>query len=88
MAFEDWDELPKLAINVNDDHLFVIVTARKGTVSYLPSFESLPEQLTRFFNSNSMMIIFPDQYGDVSGMTFTKLQLSEEHSPYQFLDNG
>ncbi len=84
VAFEDWDELPKLAINVNDDHLFVIVTARKGTVSYLPSFESLPEQLTRFFNSNSMMIIFPDQYGDVSGMTFTKLQLSEEHSPYQF----
>ncbi len=84
LAFEDWDELPKLAINVNDDHLFVIVTARKGTVSYLPSFESLPEQLTRFFNSNSMMIIFPDQYGDVSGMTFTKLQLSEEHSPYQF----
>ena len=84
VAFEDWDELPKLAINVNDDHLFVVVTARKGTISYLPSFDSLPEQLTRFFNSNSLMIIFPDQYGDVSGMTFTKLQLSEEHSPYQF----
>ena len=84
VAFEDWDELPKLAINVNDDHLFVVITARKGTVSYIPSFESLPEQLTRFFNSNSLMIIFPDQYGDASGMTFTKLQLSEEHSPYQF----
>ena len=84
VAFEDWDELPKLAINVNDDHLFVVVTARKGTISYLPSFDSLPELLTRFFNSNSLMIIFPDQYGDTSGMTFTKLQLSEEHSPYQF----
>jgi Kef-type K+ transport systems, membrane components len=84
VAFEDWDELPKLAINVNDDHLFVVITARKGTISYIPSFDSLPEQLTRFFNSNSLMIIFPDQYGDTSGMTFTKLQLSEEHSPYQF----
>lgn len=84
MAFEDWDELPKLAINVNDDHLFVVVTARKGTISYIPSFEDLPEQLTRFFNSNSLMIIFPDQYGDISGMTFTKLQLSDEHNAYQF----
>ena len=84
VAFEDWDELPKLAINVNDDHLFVVITARKGTISYIPSFDSLPEQLTRFFNSNSLIIIFPDQYGDTSGMTFTKLQLSEEHSPYQF----
>jgi hypothetical protein len=34
VAFEDWDELPKLAINVNEDHLFVVVTARKGTISY------------------------------------------------------
>jgi len=84
VAFEDWDELPRLAINVNDDHLFVVVTARKGTISYIPSFDSLPEQLSRFFNSNSLMIIYPDQYGDSSGMTFTKLQLSEEHSPYQF----
>nr|WP_155951780.1 cation:proton antiporter [Segatella paludivivens] len=58
VAFEDWDELPKLAINVNDDHLFVVITARKGTISYIPSFDSLPEQLTRFFNSNSLMIIF------------------------------
>jgi Kef-type K+ transport system membrane component KefB len=84
MAFENWDELPKLAISVNEDHMFVVIAARKGTISYLPSFDSLPEQISRFFNSNSIMIIYPDQYGDVSGMTFTKLQLSEEHNPYQF----
>ena len=31
---DHWNELPKLANDVADDHLFVIVTARKGTVSY------------------------------------------------------
>ena len=31
---EHWNELPHLANEVKDDHLFVIITARKGTISY------------------------------------------------------
>jgi Kef-type K+ transport system membrane component KefB len=86
MAFEEWKDLPRLAVNVNEDHLFVVVTARKGTVSYSPSFESLPEQLSRFYNSNSLMIVFPDQYGapqDV--LTFSALQQPKEQTAFSYL---
>lgn len=84
VVFEDWDELPKLAANVNEDHLFVVITARKGTISYLPSFDSLPEQLTRFFEDNSLMVIFPDQYGAPQEiMTFSSLQQPQEDNAFR-----
>lgn len=49
---------------INYDHLLVIVSARKGTISYQPSFENLPEQIMKYFSNNSLMLIYPDQYGD------------------------
>lgn len=82
-VFEVWEELPKLAADVNEDHLFVVVTARKGTVSYLPAFDDLPEQLARFFDDNSLMVIFPDQYGAPQDfMTFSALQQPQEDNAF------
>lgn len=61
---EDWDDLLLLTGQVNYDHLLVIVSARKGTISYQPSFENLPDQILKYFSNNSLMLIYPDQYGD------------------------
>lgn len=69
---DHWKQLMTLGGNVNDDHLFVVITARPGTVSYKTAFEKLPEELTEAFKACSLMIIYPDQNGagqDV--MTFT-----------------
>jgi Kef-type K+ transport system membrane component KefB len=86
VAFENWEDLPKLAINVNEDHLFVVITARKGTISYQPSFDGLPEQLNRFFRSNSLMVIFPDQYGAPQNiMTFSVMQQPLEQNAYKYI---
>jgi len=75
-----------LAINVNEDHLFVVITARKGTISYQPSFDGLPEQLNRFFRSNSLMVIFPDQYGAPQNiMTFSVMQQPLEQNAYKYI---
>jgi len=60
----DWDDLLLLTNQVNFDHLLVIVTARKGSISYDPSFERLPSQLSKYFSNNSLLVIYPDQYGD------------------------
>ena len=38
-----WNELPQLAAGIADDHLFVVVTARKGTISYKTALERLPD---------------------------------------------
>ena len=82
-----WNELPQLAANIADDHLFVVVTARKGTISYKNALERLPEELEHYFSGKNLMIIFPDQYGSQKEdtMTFTVAQHQEESSVYDWL---
>ena len=79
-----WNELPKLAETINDDHMFVVITARKGTISYKNALERLPNELMQHFSGKNLMIIFPDQYGDAKddSMTFTSAQHQEESSIY------
>ena len=81
-----WIELPALAASIREDHMFVVVTARKGTVSYKLALEQLPEELTRHFSGKSLMIIYPDQYGEqADAMTFAARQHQEEQSAYNLL---
>ena len=79
-----WNELPQLAAGIADDHLFVVVTARKGTISYKTALERLPDELQKHFSGKNLMIIFPDQHGDTKDerMSFTEAQHHEEKSIY------
>lgn len=63
-ALDDWDDLLMLTSKVDYDHLFVVISARSGYISYQPSFERLPMQLSKYFNNSSIMLLYPDQYGD------------------------
>ena len=79
-----WAEMPNLAASISPDNLFVVVTARKGTVSYKNALEFLPDEITRHFSGSNIMIIFPDQHGDaMDEMTFAQPQHTEEHSAYE-----
>ena len=80
-----WNELPQLASQISPDHLFVVITARKGTVSYKTALERLPEEITKYFSGTNLMIIFPDQHGDSYGdqLTFAEPQHQEEISAYK-----
>ena len=81
---EHWNELPGLATRIREDHLFVIVTARKGTISYKSAMERLPEEVNKYFKGKTLMIIFPDQYGNrMDDMTFAQPQHTEERSAYE-----
>ena len=79
-----WNELPQLAADIADDHLFVVVTARKGTISYKTALERLPDELQKHFSGKNLMIVFPDQHGDTKDerMSFTEAQHHEEKSIY------
>lgn len=61
---EDWNDLLLLTGQVNNDHLLVIISARRGSISYDSSFERLPMQISRYFNNNSIMLLYPEQKGD------------------------
>lgn len=80
-----WNEMPQLAAQISNDHMLVVITARKGTVSYKTALERLPEEITRFFSGTNLIIIFPDQHGDSSGdqLTFAEPQHQEEISAYE-----
>ena len=84
---EHWNELPKLASNISEDHLFVVVTARKGTISYKNALERLPDELQKYYSGKNLLIIFPDQYGNQKedSMSFTEAQHHEESSIYAAL---
>ena len=79
-----WNELPRLAENIREDHMFVVITARKGTISYKTALERLPNELMQHFSGKNLMILFPDQHGTQKeeSMTFTAAQHQEETSYY------
>ena len=66
----DWNDLLTTTENLSFDHLFVLVSARRGSVSWQPSFDNLPTQLMKYFMGNNLMIIYPEQYGATSSPTF------------------
>lgn len=81
-----WIDIANLSDGVADDHLFVVITARKGTISYKSALERLPEELTTYFSGKSLMIIFPDQYGEpVGAMTLAEPQRHEQRSAYDMI---
>ena len=82
-VLDDWTDLLLLTGHINYDHLLVIVSARKGSISYQSSFEELPNQITRYFSDNSLMLVYPDQLGDpLDGMTFSSPRSQSENRIY------
>lgn len=87
-TMEHWNELPQLATTIAADHMFVVVTARKGTVSYKSALDHLPYEITNHFSGKNLMIIFPDQHGDpMDEMTFAQPQHTEERSAYELISD-
>lgn len=83
-VMEHWAEMPAIAQTIAEDHLFIVVTARKGTVSYKNALEQLPDEITHNFSGKNILIIFPDQHGDaMDEMTFAQPQHTEDSSAYE-----
>ena len=82
-TMDDWDDLLMMSSKVAYDHLTVIVSARKGAISYQPSFEELPDQITKYFSNSSLMLIYPDQLGDpLENFTFSSPRSQAENRIY------
>ncbi|MBQ3175366.1 MAG: cation:proton antiporter [Bacteroidales bacterium] len=57
----EWCNFSKIKEQVHSSHLFVVVSARKGSLSYDAYLERMPAQLARNFTNNSMVVIYPEQ---------------------------
>lgn len=66
--FESWDDFILLSNKIVEDDLFVVVSARRASVSHTSDLEDLPEFLRKYFAHNNLMIIFPEQFGEGTAM--------------------
>lgn len=61
---EAWDDFVLLANKIRDDDLFVVVSARRASVSFTSDMDALPEFLRKYFAHNNLIVIFPEQFGE------------------------
>ena len=81
---DDWEDLLLLTGQVNYDHLLVIISARRGSISYDTSFEKLPAQLSKYFSNNSLIVLYPGQLGDPQDMlSFSNPRGNNEDQHYE-----
>ena len=72
VTLDDWNDLLIVTQHLSYDHLFVLISARRGGISWQPAFENLPTQLVRHFSNNSLMIIYPEQFGQAHELSFAQ----------------
>ncbi|WP_455586965.1 cation:proton antiporter domain-containing protein [Bacteroides sp.] len=81
---DDWGDLLLLTGQVNFDHLLVVISARRGSISYDTAFEKLPAQLGKYFSNNSLIILYPDQLGEPQeALSFSNPRGSNESQHYE-----
>jgi len=59
--WHDLVDLPALSYETTKNDLLIVVAARKGTLSYRPSLEGLPSRISKHFNNNNVILIYPEQ---------------------------
>ena len=67
LYFDDWLNLSGISELIQPDHLLMVINARRGTLSYQNSFQSLPDKLPFMFENRSLILIFPEQSDKVTG---------------------
>ena len=81
---DDWGDLLILTGQVNFDHLLVIISARRGSISYDSSFEKLPAQISKYFANNSLIVLYPDQLGEPQdAVSFSNPRGNNESQHYE-----
>lgn len=59
----DWDDFVLLANRILDDDLFVVVSARRSSLSFDAAMEELPTFLQKYFSRNNLVVLYPEQSG-------------------------
>lgn len=80
-VFENWDDFLIFSREVKQDDLFIIVSSRKGYLSYIPEIEKLPKYLIRYFVQNSYIILYPEQIEPNGNSTFQAVEDSSFFQP-------
>lgn len=76
---EQWDDFLIMANRIDDDDLFIVVSARANSVSYGAEVQEMPSFLQRYFSQTNLIVIYPEQFGTevVDTMSFVDPRASD-----------
>ncbi|WP_126245481.1 cation:proton antiporter [Chitinophaga rhizosphaerae] len=60
-TLENPEDFLVIARNVSADDMIVVVSARRGTISFQPYLEGIPAKMVRYFRENNIILIYPEQ---------------------------
>lgn len=60
---ESWDDFLILSTEIKTDDLFIVVYARKGSLSYTGEVDHIPSFLSRHLPAHNIAVIYPSQFG-------------------------
>ncbi len=60
--FDIWEDFLILSKDIHQDDLLVLVSARKGSISYIHVLENIATKLEDHFLNNSRIVIYPQQF--------------------------
>lgn len=63
------NDLKRLSKIIKEDHLLIIVSARRGSISFRPSLDHVFVQLQRDYPNTSVLLIYPNGYKVEGGET-------------------
>ena len=61
---EQWDDFLLLANRILDDDLFIVVAARRTSVSFSSDMDAMPGFLQKYFSRNNLVVLYPEQFGE------------------------
>lgn len=65
---DDWNEFVLLSNVVLDDDLFVMISARRTSISFSSELEDTPNILSRYFGHSNLLVIYPEQFGETPNL--------------------
>ena len=65
-SMNTWDDFIFHSRDINEDDIFIIIGARKGSVSHSSELENLPSYLQKNHAHNNLVLIYPEQFGGKS----------------------
>jgi hypothetical protein len=65
-AFSEWEDFLVLSRVIHEHDLLVLISSRRGSVSYMNLLDNLPAKLERYFAPNSKIIVYPKPFTDES----------------------
>lgn len=86
VTLDSWSDYIMLTNDVLEDDLLIMIGARRTSISFDKEMDNLPSILSKYFNHNNLLMIYPEQFGkEPQFVTFNDPLSTDIMTPSGFL---